>query len=115
LNTTKLTRLLVQFKRVGWKYVTSIWNAWDIFAGVLAIIALRQVEYKETCVHRTRFQFECMCTAHAWQAVALLLSWSKILYFLRGFEYFGFVVNMVKQIIVDMANFLVVLGIILFA
>ena len=49
------------------------------------------------------------------QAIAGLLGWLKIIYFMRGFDSTAFVVNMLFQIITDMVPFVIVLSLILIA
>ena len=51
----------------------------------------------------------------AFEGVAILLGWMKMLYFLRGFETTAFVVNMLSEIAVDMLPFLIVLLVIMAA
>ena len=97
----------------AWSYMTDFWNAVDVSAEVLTLVAVMHIGNTDIwCAYR---EYECMSTARAWQASALLLTWYKILYFMRGFEYTAFVVNMLNQIVVDMGNFLIVLFIILVA
>jgi hypothetical protein len=87
----------------GFDYLLQVWNYLDLIPPLLitAIVILNFLEMDN---------FPEIRTMHA---VAALLNWFKLLYFLRIFSSTGYLVRMIINVIVDMRIFLVVFTIIL--
>lgn len=93
-----------------WEYFTDIFNIIDIIGSCLSLyslVAMLYVTGEETGSQQLFLDVI--------RAQAMMFSWFKVLYFLRGLEQTAFLVKLLVQIAVDIKFFLAVLVVILVA
>ena len=105
-----------QMLQDGWGYFTGsdgTFNLIDLVGGTLCFVSLALIGLDATDLWETTAditdQLDVLCSQ------ALLLTWFKILFFMRGLSQTAYLVHMLIAIIKDIKNFLLVLVIILFA
>ena len=90
--------------RLQKRYFDDPYNYMDLISGLLSLWAL-----------------QCMATSQqgrtedVLQALAGLLRWMKVIYYLRGFGSTAPLINMLQKIALGMRSFAVVLGVVLVA
>ena len=106
-------------------YITDHWNIIDLLSVCVTLYVLFLIRIKSAgaqlpdvlwsklCDHDG--DHDCRSHVRTWQAIALLTSWVKVLYFMRGYEFSGFVVHMLSTIVWDMRQFSLVLLFIMIA
>ena len=105
-----------QMLQDGWGYFTGsdgTFNLIDLVGGTLCFVSLALIGLDATDLWETTAditdQLDVLCSQ------ALLLTWFKILFFMRGLSQTAYLVHMLVAIVKDIKYFLLVLVIILFA
>ena len=105
-----------------YQYLLDLWNLIDLVGILLTgyslfLIRLKSYggELSDVLPAWLCHDEDCRDHVRECQAIALLASWVKVLYFLRGFEETAFVVNMLCAIVWDMRHFARVLLVLLAA
>jgi len=93
-------------KSSGFAYLLQVWNYLDLIPPLFIVTILVFTLFSDIFA-----DFPFLYTIHA---IANILMWFKLLYFLRIFKSTGYLVRMIIQVVVDMRIFIVVLCIIFF-